>query len=67
MNKLSMKPCPICKKMGYIVGENKKGEKLASCGHAFSFKKTRSEKLMDKKYVQTPWGLELAETIKENK
>lgn len=58
MNKISIKPCPICKKMCWIVGTNKKGEKLASCGHTFKFKKTRSEKLMDRKYIETPWGLE---------
>lgn len=60
MNKISLKPCPICKQMCWIMGTNKKGEKLASCGHAFKFKKTRSEKLMDRKYIVTPWGLEIA-------
>lgn len=43
-----------------IIGRTKKGEKLTSCGHAFKFKKTKSQKEIDRKYVQTPWGLELA-------
>jgi hypothetical protein len=52
-------PCPICHEMMIIVGKDKKGKKIASCGHAFKFKKTRSQKEIDRKYVQTPWGLEL--------
>jgi hypothetical protein len=52
-------PCPICGKMMFIVGQDKKGKKIASCGHTFKFKKTRSQKDIDRKYVQTPWGLEL--------
>jgi len=67
MNKISLKPCPICKKMCWIMGTTKKGEKLASCGHAFKFKKTRSEKLMDRKYIRTEWGLEIAPITCRNK
>lgn len=52
--------------MCWIMGTNKKGEKLASCGHAFKFKRTRSEKIMDRKYVTTPWGMELAPEAEEN-
>jgi hypothetical protein len=53
-------PCPICKQKMLVIGLTKKGEKLTSCGHSFKFKKTRSEKVIDRKYVSTPWGLELA-------
>lgn len=53
-------PCPICHKKMFIIGKSAKGEKLTSCGHAFKFKKTRSQKEMDRKYVRTPdGGLEL--------
>lgn len=53
--------CPICHKDEIIIiGTNEKGEKLTSCGHAYHFKKTKSQKMMDKKYVSHPWGLELA-------
>lgn len=59
MNNLGY-PCPICKKKMLIIGTSAKGEKLTSCGHAFRFKKTRSQKEMDRKYVSTPdGGLEL--------
>jgi len=58
-NKLSMKPCPICQQMMVVIGEDGKGKKLTSCGHKYSFQKTRSQKEMDRKYVETPWGLEL--------
>jgi hypothetical protein len=57
--KLSYKPCPICGELGLIVGTDDKGKKIASCGHKFKFKRTKSQKDMDRKYVQTPWGLEL--------
>lgn len=56
--KLSMKPCPICHHMMVIIGEDGKGKKIASCGHRFKFKKTKSQKDMDRKYIQTPYGLE---------
>jgi len=62
MDKLSMKPCPICHKMSFIVGQTKNGKKLASCGHAFHFKKTKSQKDMDKKYIKTAYGLERVKT-----
>lgn len=52
-------PCPICKQMMWVIGRTKKGERLTSCGHKFSFKKTRSQKEMDRRYINTPWGLEL--------
>ncbi len=56
---LSKRPCPICKEIIWIVGKSKSGESIASCGHSFKFKKTKSQKEFDKKYVSTPWGLEL--------
>lgn len=59
MNNLGY-PCPICRKKMFIIGKSDKGEKLTSCGHAFKFKKTRSQKEMDRKYIRTPdGGLEL--------
>jgi hypothetical protein len=65
MSNLSLKPCPICQKMMWVIGTDAKGKKITSCGHKFRFKKTRSQKEMDRKYVQTPdGGLEL---IKEDK
>jgi len=58
--KLSSHPCPICQKMMFVIGKNDKGEKLTSCGHKYKFKKTRSQKEMDRRYVRTPdGGLEL--------
>jgi hypothetical protein len=42
-----------------IIGHTPKGEKLTSCGHKYKFKKTRSQKELDRKYIQTPNGLEL--------
>jgi hypothetical protein len=57
--KMTGQPCPICSQVMFIIGKTKRGEKLTSCGHKYKFKKTRSEKEMDRKYVQTPWGLEL--------
>jgi hypothetical protein len=56
---ISKRPCPICKEIIWIAGKTKKGESIASCGHVFKFKKSRSEKDFDKKYVQTPYGYEL--------
>jgi hypothetical protein len=59
-NKLSMKPCPICHTMMLVIGTDSKGKKITSCGHSFKFKRTRSQKEMDRKYVSTPdGGLEL--------
>jgi hypothetical protein len=57
-NKVSKKPCPICREMMVVIGKNK-GKSLTSCGHSFKFKQTKSQKDMSRKYVQTPWGLEL--------
>jgi DNA-directed RNA polymerase subunit M/transcription elongation factor TFIIS len=57
-NKLSMKPCPICQEMMIVIGNDGK-KKLTSCGHKFHFKQTRSQKEMSRKYIETPWGLEL--------
>ncbi len=59
MNKLSLHPCPICKQMMYVIGSDNKGKKIGSCGHKFRFKKTKSEKDSEKKYITTAWGLEL--------
>lgn len=59
--KISQKPCPICRKMIVIVGTSPKGEKIGSCGHKWHFKQTKSQKDMKRKYVETPWGLELVE------
>jgi hypothetical protein len=59
MNNVSMKPCPICQKLTLIIGEDKRGKKLTSCGHSYSFKHTKSHKDMNRKYIQTAWGLEL--------
>jgi len=57
---MSIKPCPICHGMMWVIGVDNKGRKLTSCGHRFKFKKTRSQKEMDRKYVRTPdGGLEL--------
>lgn len=58
--KISSKPCPICRTMMVVVGVSAKGEKITSCGHQYKFKKTKSQKDADRKYIQTPWGLELA-------
>jgi hypothetical protein len=55
---ISQQPCPICHQVVVIIGQEGK-KKLASCGHKWSFKKTKSQKDMDKKYIKTEWGLEL--------
>ena len=60
-NSLSLKPCPICRNMMWVIGVDSKGKKITSCGHKFRFKKTKSQKDMDRKYIRTPdGGLELA-------
>ena len=61
VNQVSLKPCPICKQMMWVTGTDKKGKKITSCGHSFKFRQTRSQKDMSRKYVNTPWGLELVE------
>jgi len=58
-NKSSIYPCPVCHLPMFITGINNKGKKIGSCGHVWSFKKTRASKSLDKKYVSTPNGLEL--------
>ena len=42
-----------------IIGQDNKGKKIASCGHRFKFKRTKSQKDMDRKYIRTAYGLEL--------
>ena len=59
LNKTSQKPCPICRKMSYIIGTDNKGKKIGSCGCSWRFKKTRSQKEMDRKFIKTAWGLEI--------
>lgn len=58
-SKVSVHPCPICRQQMFITGTDAKGRKLTSCGHRFKFKKSRSQKEMDRKYVKTQWGMEL--------
>lgn len=44
----------------FIIGTDEKGKKITSCGHKYKFKKTKSQKDMDRKYIKTPdGGLEL--------
>jgi hypothetical protein len=38
----------------------KNNKKIGSCGHTWKFKQSKSAKLMDRKYVKTEFGLELA-------
>lgn len=56
---ISSRPCPICREMIIIVGKTKTGKSIASCGHVFKFKQSKSKKELDRKYVTTVWGLEL--------
>lgn len=58
-NKQSLHPCPICQNMMFVTGTDNKGKKIGSCGCTWSFKQTRSQKEMTKKYIKTEWGLEL--------
>lgn len=58
--KVSQFPCPICKEIMFVTGKDKKGNTLTSCGHKYAFRGSKSKKEMDRKYIQTPWGLELA-------
>ena len=60
-NKMSLYPCPICKQLIFILGKDKKNYSIASCGHRFRFKQSKSKKELDKKYRDTEWGLELIE------
>jgi hypothetical protein len=58
--KPSMRPCPICKNIIFVIGVNNKGKKIGSCGCTWKFKKTKSSKDLDRKYVRTAdGGLEL--------
>lgn len=52
------KRCPICQSPMFIIGTDPKGKKITSCGHKFKFKKTKSQKQLDRKYIRTEWGLE---------
>ena len=56
---VSQKPCPICRKMMFVIGKNNNGGTLTSCGHRYKFKRTRSEKMLDRRYIKRPWGLEI--------
>lgn len=59
MTVISKHPCPICRNPEmFIIGQSDKGEKITSCGHKFSFKKTRSQKINERQYIKTEWGLE---------
>lgn len=60
MSNFSLKPCPICQQMMWVIGTDNKGKKLTSCGHKFRFKQTKSQKDMSRKYIKTEFGLELA-------
>lgn len=57
-NKTSIIPCPICHQPTFIIGSNRKGKKIGSCGCSWHFKLTRSQKEMNRKYVKTEYGLE---------
>jgi len=57
-HKLSIKPCPICRQMMTVIGKDSKGKNLGSCGCSWKFKRTKSQKDMDRKYIITSWGLE---------
>jgi hypothetical protein len=65
-NQISLKPCPICSTMMWVIGTDNKGKKITSCGHKFRFKQTKSQKDMGRKYVVTSWGLELAPAEKKD-
>lgn len=62
-NKLSMHPCPICQKSMFVTGRAANGASLTSCGHKFKFKKTKSEKIADREWIRTPWGLERVASV----
>lgn len=54
-------PCPICRKNTYVIGISNKGKKIGSCGCTWKFKRTKSQKDLDRKYVKTVWGMEIVE------
>jgi hypothetical protein len=64
MNKSFSHPCPICKLSTTIIGEDAKGFKLTACSHKFKFKRTKSQKIAEREWVRTPWGLERASAVK---
>lgn len=45
--------------MMWVVGKTKNNKKITSCGHTFRFKKSKFQKFLDQKYIETPWGLEI--------
>ena len=59
MEQSQLRPCPICNKMMWVVGKTKNNKKITSCGHIFRFRKSKFQKFLDKKYIETPWGLEI--------
>ena len=50
--------CPICKTSELFLAIQG-SKKLLGCGHKIKFKKTRSQKDFDRKYVKTENGYEL--------
>lgn len=51
--------CPHCRDLQVLIGR-KNNKKMLACGHLIKFKKTKSAKDLDRKYVSTPdGGLEL--------
>lgn len=58
-NKISQFPCPICKQIISIIGSTSKGKKIGSCGCTWKFKKSKSKKRLDNKYIETKDGFEL--------
>lgn len=62
MKNSSQHPCPICGKQMFIVGKDVKGKTLTSCGHVYKFKRSKSQKMAERKYIQTAWGLEKVES-----
>lgn len=59
MKPTKLRPCPICNQIMWVIGKTKNSKKITSCGHVFKFKKTKFQKLLDNKYKQTSWGLEI--------
>lgn len=57
-SKVLTRPCPICRDLVFVTQRYNNGYLLASCGHKFRFKKTKSEKIMDRNFIVRPWGLE---------
>jgi hypothetical protein len=57
-NNISQFPCPICRKLTYVIGSDVKGKKIGNCGCAWHFRQTKSQKEAERKWVKTPYGLE---------